>query len=506
MDPRGRGVIDEDATCAALGKPCWSWLAPTAIAVGMLLSACSDAPAPSEPPRGTKLAFVIQPTRAEGGVTISPAPQVAILDELGNTDTNATHPVTVSLAGPSGGTPLDGTRTVYAVAGVATFTDLRIDEPRTDYTLVASAPALQSATSAPFRVALAMSAIVSGSAHTCGVTTSSFAYCWGWNRPGHIGDGTTEQRLIPTRVTGGLTFRGVTTTPSLVGYSTCGVLTEGGAYCWGANDQGELGDGSTQQRNVPTPVVGGSSIVQVAVGGLHSCGVTGGRRAYCWGANGSGELGDSTTVSRLTPVPVWGDLEFLEVSAGDGFTCGVTLDHRGYCWGYNGWGQFGDGTTVSQSVPTAVPGGLLFDRVSAGDRYACGVTTDGKAFCWGLNHYGQLGDGTTDQRLTPTLVAGGLNFVHVSAAFVHTCGVTANGAAYCWGANNSGELGDGTTTQRFVPTLVTGNLAFTRVTAGNIHTCGITTASIAYCWGFNGDGQLGDGTTTSRRTPTPVAP
>jgi len=477
-----------------------------AIAVCVLFTACSDAPAPGEPPRATKLAFVAQPTRVEGAVPISPAPQVAILDQFSNTDTNATHPVTVSLAGPSGGTPLNGTTTVYAVAGVAPFTDLRIDEPGTDYTLVATAPALQSTTSAPFRVALAMSAITSGSAHTCGVTTSSFAYCWGWNRPGQLGDGTTEPRLIPTRVTGGLTFRQVMATPLLIGYRTCGVLTEGGAYCWGSNDQGQLGDGTTEQRNTPAPVVGGSSIVQVAVGALHTCGVTGGRRAYCWGANGGGELGDSTIVSRLTPVAVWGDLEFVEVSAGEEFTCGVTRDHRAYCWGYNGSGELGDGTTVSQPVPTAVPGGLLFDHVSAGDRYACGVTTDSKAFCWGLNHYGQLGDGTTEQRLTPTLVVGGFNFVHVSAAFVHTCGVTANGAAYCWGANNSGELGDGTTTQRLVPTLVTGNLIFTRVAVGSNDTCGVTTANIAYCWGFNGDGQLGDGTTMSRQTPTPVAP
>ena len=477
------------------------------LAAGVLLTACSDAPAaPLESPRATTLAFVTQPMRTDGAEPISPAPQVAILDQFGNSDTNATHPVTVSLTGLLGGAPLRGTTTVYAVAGVATFRDLRIDEPRSGYALVATAPTLEPATSAPFRVALTMTAITSGSAHTCGITLSSLAYCWGWNHPGQLGDGTTIQRLIPTRVSGGLRFRDVVATPLLIGHRTCGVLTDGGAYCWGSNDQGQLGDGTTQQQNAPTPVVGGSSIVQVTVGALHTCGVTGARRAYCWGVNASGELGDSTTVSRLGPVPVWGDLEFVEVSAGEGFTCGVTVDHRAYCWGYNGWGQLGDSTGVNQPVPTAVPGGLLFDHVSAGDRYACGVTTDGKAFCWGLNASGQLGDGSTQQRFTPTLVAGGLNFVHISVAFVHTCGVTANGAAYCWGANHTGELGDGTTTQRLVPTLVTGNLSFTRVTVGSNDSCGVTTANIAYCWGFNGDGQLGDGTNVSRLTPTPVAP
>src|SRR5258705_100091 len=311
------------------------------LAGGVLLTACSAAPAaPPESPRATTLVFVTQPTRAEGAVPFSVAPQVAILDQFSNTDTNATHPVTVSLAGPSGGTPLKGTTTVYAVAGVATFTDLRIDVPGTDYTLIATAPTLQSSTSAPFRVALTMASITTGSSHTCGITSSSFAYCWGWNNPGQLGDGTTNQRLIPTRVTGGLTFRQIGATPLLVGYRTCGTLTEGGAYCWGSNEDGALGDGTMQQRNAPTPVVGGSSIVQVAVGALHSCGVTGGRRAYCWGGNSSGELGDSTTASRLTPVAVWGDLEFVEVSTGYGFTCGVPLDHPAYCWGYNGDRQF----------------------------------------------------------------------------------------------------------------------------------------------------------------------
>src|SRR3989442_15066338 len=99
-------------------------LSHTAIAVGGLLSACSDAPAPGDFARATKLAFVTQRTRVEGAVPISPAPQVAILDQFSNTDTNATHPVTLSLTGPSGGATLNGTTTVYAVAGVATFTHL----------------------------------------------------------------------------------------------------------------------------------------------------------------------------------------------------------------------------------------------------------------------------------------------------------------------------------------------------------------------------------------------
>jgi alpha-tubulin suppressor-like RCC1 family protein len=129
--------------------------------------------------------------------------------------------------------------------------------------------------------------------------------------------------------------------------------------------------------------------------------------AYCWGDNESGQLGDGTTTPNYwSPVPVLGELTFAEVSAGTHYSCGVTTGGAAYCWGWNSVGQLGDGTTTDRTTPVPVLGGLTFARVSAGYYHTCGVTTTGAAYCWGENNYGQLGNGTTTPSTVPVKVAG----------------------------------------------------------------------------------------------------
>ena len=268
--------------------------------------------------------------------------------------------------------------------------------------------------------------------YTSALSTSGALYWWG--------DGTTT----PTPVAGGLTFAEVSASYS----QTCGVTTSGAAYCGG------------NATTAPTPVPGGLTFATVSVGGYgHVCGVTTSEAAYCWGDNVSGQLGDGTTTDRPVPTPVAGGLKFATLSAGWAWTCGITTDGAAYCWGGSFYGALGNGTTANQLIPTPVAGGLKFASLSAGDGHTCGVTMSGAAYCWGDNQYGQLGDGTTTQRPVPTPVVGGHSFAVVSAGtivpfFGHTCGVTTSGVVYCWGDNFAGELGDGTTTQRLVPTAV----------------------------------------------------
>ena len=351
--------------------------------------------------------------------------------------------------------------------------------------------------------------VSAGPRSSCALNVSGQVYCWGGNDVGQLGDGTTTDRLAPTQVTGGLTFAALGTGG---GPHTCGVTTSGAAYCWGFNFSGQLGDGTTTDRLVPTAVAGGLTFAALSEGRLHTCGVTTSGAAYCWGLNLNGELGDGTTTDRLVPTAVAGGLTFAALSEGANHTCGVTTSEAAYCWGNNSLGELGDGTLIDQSVPTPVAGGLTFATVSAGYNHTCGLTTSGAAYCWGWNFSGQLGDGTTTgPQLVPTPVAGDLTFAAVTAGTFYTCGLTPSGAAYCWGDNKSGELGDGTTTPRLVPTPVTGGLTFAVVSVGvgsspDKHTCGVTTGGAAYCWGANHYGQVGDGTTANGRVvPTPVA-
>jgi alpha-tubulin suppressor-like RCC1 family protein len=247
--------------------------------------------------------------------------------------------------------------------------------------------------------------VSAGARHTCGVTRGYVAYCWGSNASGQLGDGTITNRLTPVAVAGGLRFRQVSASAN--GDHTCGVTPGNVAYCWGSNFNAQLGDGTTNNfRPTPVAVAGGLRFRQVSVGGVHTCGVATGNLAYCWGDNEFGQLGDGTTITRRTPVAVAGGLRFSQVSAGENFhSCGVTSANRAYCWGTNFNGELGDGTTTDRLTPVAVVGGLQFRQVSAGLVHTCGVATGDLAYCWGYNGFGALGDGTTSPHFTPVAVA-----------------------------------------------------------------------------------------------------
>src|SRR2546426_796888 len=239
---------------------------------------------------------------------------------------------------------------------------------------------------------------------------------------------------------------------------TCGVTTKGAAYCWGLNNDGQLGNGTTVDSPTPVAVVGGLAFKTVVAGGegSHTCGITTNGAAYCWGNDSAGQLGDGTTTNSAMPVAVAGGLTFTSLTLHFSHTCGITATGLAYCWGGNSTGQLGTGTTTASTVPVAVTGGFTFSALRAGFAHTCGVTTDHAAYCWGDNGSGEVGSGsaTGSGVLTPAAVVGGLTFAGVSTGALHTCGVTTSGIGYCWGLDGTGQLGDGTTTESAVPVKV----------------------------------------------------
>ena len=337
---------------------------------------------------------------------------------------------------------------------------------------------------------VSFASLYAGYGSTCGLTAAGAAYCWG---------------VIPTAVGGGVALASI-----VVGtYHTCGLTAGGAAYCWGDNSYGELGDGTTTARSgsQPTLVAGGLTFASLTAGLRHTCGVTTGGSVYCWGADDRGQLGDGSigsTVVRLTPGLVASG--FVAVAAGQVHTCGLTTGGAAYCWGDNSSGQLGNGdpSGYARVTPGLVSGGLTFATLAVGGGdHSCAVTESGSAYCWGANGFGQLGNGSTANALTPALVATGPTFTAIAPGWNHTCGLTTTAAAYCWGRNDFGEVGDGSTSGRLTPTPVNGALTFTSVSAGAWRTCGLATGGVAYCWGLGG--QLGDGTTTNRSVPVKVA-
>ena len=256
-----------------------------------------------------------------------------------------------------------------------------------------------------------------------------FTYCWGLNDHGQLGDGTMNQRTSPTPVAAAgqnglppLQLDNV----SAGGAYTCGLNYDTGwDYCWGVNSNGQLDDGTTTDRASPV-LIGGIFNPQITTGAAHTCAiqtvpVVGSESLtplYCWGANGNGQLGDGTTTDRAAWGLVGGGLNFATVSAGGSHTCGVAghgawvrqqaeqwMAGDVYCWGLNSNGQLGDGTGIERTSPVLVAGGLAFRAVSAGASHTCAVT-DAGVYCWGSNSSGQLGIGTTSDSNVPVKVAG----------------------------------------------------------------------------------------------------
>ncbi|WP_436640880.1 Ig-like domain repeat protein [Microbaculum sp. FT89] len=349
------------------------------------------------------------------------------------------------------------------------------------------------------------SSLSTGATHTCAVTASGGARCWGSNSFGKLGVGPAGDQTTPVPVSG--LSSGVAAIVAGTNH-TC-ALTEGGAVlCWGANGFGELGDGTTIDRNVPVAVSGLSGGVKaIAAGGYHSCAVLTTGAVRCWGRNVNGAIGDGTTTDRHVPAAVAGLADVQAVTTGLFHSCAMTDTGAASCWGSNSRGQIGDGTTTDRYRPVPVSG--LSSGVAdivAGRGHTCAVTGTGAARCWGYNNMGQIGDGTTTERHTPVLVSGLTSgATTVTGGDYHSCALIGNGAARCWGFNGVGNLGDGTIVNRETPVAVSaGASGAVNIVAGSNHTCALTKTGGARCWGYNNSGQIGDGTITDRETPVAV--
>jgi alpha-tubulin suppressor-like RCC1 family protein len=342
-------------------------------------------------------------------------------------------------------------------------------------------------------------------------------------------------------------------------------LQAGRAYCWGNNDYGQLGDGSSTASSFPMPVeaggvLAGKSLTQISAGAAHACVLDRAGAAFCWGYDGTGALGDGST-AYSSDIPVAVDTSGVlagkalsRIAAGYNHTCATDRAGAAYCWGDNSRGELGDGSTVSSSVPVAVQAGgaLVGQRVthiSAAFHYTCATDRAGAGFCWGAGGDGVLGNGTTSDSSVPvavqtTGVLAGETLTGISTGSSHVCAVDSVGHGYCWGSNANGELGDGTTTNSSVPgrvlapgPLAHGSLArrslarrslargqfargsfargplasgsltgrrLTRISAGLFHTCALTRAGAAYCWGSGYVGELGTGSVAGSSVPVAV--
>jgi len=452
-----------------------------------------------------------------------------------------------------------------------------------------------------------------GAANACAIDTTGTAYCWGLNMSGQLGNGNTA--APPGNVANPVSTSGVLSGKVLVqvsmGYHyACAVDTAGLAYCWGDNTYGGLGNGNSTQQTLPVAVttastpLAGKTLVSIASGTYTTCALDTAGATYCWGSNNNGQLGNGTaadtsvhaTAVAVTATGALSGKSVAQITVGLYTACATSTDGAAYCWGDGALGQLGNGGTADSTTPAAVTmsgplSGAVLNQVSIEGQSVCAQDAPGATSCWGLATSGQLGNNSTTSPQTTavavtspaapgsvaafqasttaivywTASAGATKYVATafpgggscSTTGATTCTITgltngisylvtvvanngtmdsplsalatvtpwgpattiaaggshgctiSGGRAYCWGDNTYGQLGNGTTTASTtpVPVSVSGVLSgktLAQISAGAQHTCALDSTGLAYCWGDNTQGELGTGTAGSPST-VPVA-
>ncbi len=441
-----------------------------------------------------------------GSTTVSASVSGALSCTLSSNKTVAGLPVTA---------PCEGGEFDQAVVMPANLT------PRTasyKLTLTASSASAKTKASVTIRVTIAaigtadLQGLSAGESDACAVLSAGGVDCWGGNDSGQLGNGTKggPEHCVagpcstkPVPVTGISDATGV----SVGAETSCALLATGHVECWGANEYGQLGDGTSSNSDTPVEVNGITDATQLSAGGLDTCAVLSTGHIDCWGLAQQGELGDGIRTEKSeVPVEVKHVPHATEVTVGTDSACALLASGQVRCWGLSEFGGLGDGTTTESLVPKPVTGLPFATQVSTGGLQTCALQPDGHADCWGFNHQGELGDGTTGGfSEVPVEVTGLTGATLLATGSGDGCGLLAGGNIQCWGWNIAGQLGSGESGELSdTPVEVTGITGAEVVATGGNFTCVLLPTGHVECLGSDQYGSLGNGTSTEDGIDTPV--
>jgi alpha-tubulin suppressor-like RCC1 family protein len=292
--------------------------------------------------------------------------------------------------------------------------------------------------------------------------------------------------------------------------SLCAIISDGTIQCWGSNNDGQLGGGPNDHEDVPVSYISGTwRYMFDGASARHFCAIKSDGTLWCWGANDQGQLGNNSTAAYPTPSQVGSANTWVAGAVGGGSTCAIKSDGTLWCWGANDYGQLGNNDSSDSHVPVAAHLTSVAS-VSIGDVNVCAIKTDGTLWCWGTGAYGALGNNATTDYPEPTQVDGSWLVVDVGdqGEGAHACGIKADHTLWCWGtsSDNGPVLGIGTVRDTLVPVQVDGGGSWTDVATGPYATCGVKSDQSLWCWGDGYSGHLGNGdvNATDYDVPQPV--
>jgi len=347
-------------------------------------------------------------------------------------------------------------------------------------------------------------ALAVGTDHGCGTRDDGTLSCWGAHHSGQLGSWGAPTKTSPWPLPG--TWAEAEPSPIDLSHA-CGRTAAGALACWGRNDFGQLGDGDvTAVFGSPAVAVAGgpAAFTRLAGAGEHTCALGSGATLWCWGRNQNGQLGDGTLDDRPTPDVVAG--AWVQVRAGGDSVMGVRADGTLWGWGANGSDQLGLGSAAATRIttPTQVGADADWAAVDVMSMHGCGLRTDATLWCWGYNMTAVFGDGTQTSSDVPVAAGTGHTWASFALGYAHTCAIDPAGALWCWGDNAFGQLGLGAAvTSSKSAQQVGGDSDWTAVAAGTQATCGLRAGTI-WCWGRNLMGEVGNGTQIQADTPVQV--
>ncbi len=343
-----------------------------------------------------------------------------------------------------------------------------------------------------------------GNDHTIALKSDGTVWAWGWNEQGQLGDGTTDNKKTPVQVSELSSI----ITIAVGGYHNLAIKSDGTVWAWGYNLHGQLGNGRTYEyATAPIQVSGLDNVIAIACGDDHSLALRSDGSVWAWGSNYHGQLGDGTFEDRTMPIEVENITDVVAIAAGSEVSFALKSDGNVWAWGFNYYGQLGLGyKTISQNVPTQINGLNNIITIASRGRHSFAIKSDSTVWGWGVNDGGQLGDGTISNKTLPVKISELSNFNFITCEDSYSLAIKSDGTVWAWGWNIHSNLGDDEHIRETTPMQVRKLNDIVHVAGGgnNGHSHALKSDGTVWSWGYNWHGELGCGTYAEYYRTEPV--